>query len=610
MLVSTTMVYFDKTSKAYTVQPVLTMRQSLAKLRRSKPVTYRPSFSDVDLEEKPEIVLGVFAQIQKSETFMRIKTLEEDAPELEPTADKRIAGGEYRFPAKEIQFVCLDLQERHSSALNDLLNNSVFMAPFHGTLACTFCPSNMKPRSYRGLQDMILHIMKHHCNLLRSWFACPACMKPHVMSYHQYISHWEDQHAAVTGLIVRLDETNVSSRLGWGLALLSVFQVCSLLKVANWHDPMETESESVITSIGGYALKNKMSPIQLRDAITRARFAGIEDPDLKRQLYQKWQADRRREETPAPATPSTSNGASYAAAVNTRPARHVPYEPRVPEVITLDLEPYRRSHQASPQPRDKSRGEKEKAATPAPAAAAPRPSLLAPAVTQPTGPRLCNPTVRPSTSKTAAAEFPALPPPGATAAPPGANIQPRPSPLPTQPKKQKTVVIHHVTASEDDSASIRDLADQMKMAAVSSSSPQDRPISPEPLPPGLEDDPLGINDCRIVQLPKQKKKKKAKRAKRDRAHHLQDEVAGFPDTPEEPDVFDQFDTGSDTDSSVDNGPAAHALLDQDDRRDWNEDVNTPLPYQPQSTDPEWYSPTRVSSEAYHIHGYEPHRPPE
>jgi hypothetical protein len=313
-----TMVYFGKLSKAYTVLPVLTMRQSLAKLKRSKPVTYRPFFSNVNLEDKPEIVLGVFAQIQKSETFMRIKTLEEDAPELEPTADKRIAGGEYRFPAREIQFVCSELQDRHSSdhyTVDDLLNNSVFVAPFHGTLACTFCPSNMKPRSYRGLHDMILHIMKHHRNLLRSWFACPSCMKPHVLSYHQYIAHWEDQHAAVAGLIVRLDETNISSRLGWGLALLSVFQVCGLLKVANWHDPMETESESVITSIGGYALKNKMSPIQLRDAITRAHFAGIEDPDLKRRLYQKWQADRRRQETPAPATPSTSNGATYAAAV-------------------------------------------------------------------------------------------------------------------------------------------------------------------------------------------------------------------------------------------------------------------------------------------------------
>jgi hypothetical protein len=82
-----TMVYFGKPLKAYTVLPMLTMRQSLAKLKRSKPVTYRPSFSDVDLADKPEIVLGVFAQIQKSETFMRIKILEEDAPELEPTAE-------------------------------------------------------------------------------------------------------------------------------------------------------------------------------------------------------------------------------------------------------------------------------------------------------------------------------------------------------------------------------------------------------------------------------------------------------------------------------------------------------------------------------------------
>jgi hypothetical protein len=168
------------------------------------------------------------------------------------------------------------------------------------------------------------------------------------------------------------------------------------------------------------------------------------------------------------------------------------------------------------------------------------------------------------------------------------------------------VVIYHVTAGEDDSASIRDLADQMNMAAVATNSPSDRPILPEPLPPGLEEDPLGLNDCKIVQPPRQKKKKKAKR---DRTHHLQDEVAGFPDTPEEPDVFDQFYTGSDTDSSVDDGPAAHALLDQDDRRDWNDDVNTPPPYQPQRSDPERYSPTRVSSEAYHIHGYDPHRPP-
>jgi hypothetical protein len=180
--------------------------------------------------------------------------------------------------------------------------------------------------------------------------------------------------------------------------------------------------------------------------------------------------------------------------------------------------------------------------------------------------------------KTAAAEFPALPPPGTAVAQPGANIQPRPSPLPTQPKKQKTVVIYHVTAGEDDSASIRDLADQMNMATVATNSPPDCPILPEPLPPGLEEDPLGLNDCKIVQPPRQKKKKKTKKAKQDRTHHLQDEVAGFPNTPEEPDVFDQFYTGSNTDSSVDDGPAAHALLDQDEMSARaNEASNCPYP---------------------------------
>jgi hypothetical protein len=93
-------------------------------------------------------------------------------------------------------------------------------------------------------------------------------------------------------------------------------------------------------------------------------------------------------------------------------------------------------------------------------------------------------------------------------------------------------------------------------------------------------------------------------------HHLQDEVAGFPDTPEEPDMFDQFGTGSDCHSCVDDGLAAHALLDQEERRDWNDEVNTPPPYEPQHVDPEQYSPTRASPEAYHIHGYDPHRSPD
>jgi hypothetical protein len=161
------------------------------------------------------------------------------------------------------QFACKELRDRdpeQAYSVDDLLNNSVFVAPARGMLACSFCLDGLCLKIFRGIQDIIAHLMKHHRRLWKAYFTCPACFTPEILTAARYVKHFEDQHSPVMGLIVQMDETCVSSCLPWGLALLSVFQVMEHLHTALLHEPQASEPLSMATARGGFCEKTVVTP--------------------------------------------------------------------------------------------------------------------------------------------------------------------------------------------------------------------------------------------------------------------------------------------------------------------------------------------------------------
>jgi hypothetical protein len=79
------MIYFARPSQAYTVMPLLVLRQLLTTIKRLAPQVYKPAFSMVNLNEHPELVVVLQAQIVKGEVLMRTRFLEEDAKATGPS---------------------------------------------------------------------------------------------------------------------------------------------------------------------------------------------------------------------------------------------------------------------------------------------------------------------------------------------------------------------------------------------------------------------------------------------------------------------------------------------------------------------------------------------
>jgi hypothetical protein len=321
------MIYFARPSQAYTVMPLLVLRQSLARIKRAEPRVYKPAFSTVNLDEHPELVAALQAQVAKGEVLMRTRFLEEDAKATRPSPSQpgtlERPSSEHRFPTRVEQFACKELRDRdpdRAYSVDDLLNNSVFVAPAWGTLACSFCP---------------------------------ACFTPEIFTAAGYVKHFTDQHSPILGLIVRMDETCLSSRLSWGLALLSVFQVMEHLHTALQHEPQASEPISLATARGGFCEKTAMSPQALRDAVTRQRISLL-PLGAQQRVYQAWKQRRDRPASVARSnsTASPSPSCSYAAVAAARAPAAPEYQPRVPRPnAVLDTNHQSRaSTPAAPQP--------------------------------------------------------------------------------------------------------------------------------------------------------------------------------------------------------------------------------------------------------------------
>ena len=135
-------------------------------------------------------------------------------------------------------------------SLEDILSNSVHCAPFWSLSICPYCAERVDVASITCWID---HFASVHRSLFTSSFTCPACVGIKVCTYGTYVQHWDEYHARSLAMLVVLDETNVSARLGCGLALASLMMSMERFKLnVETMQQVNPEQTSMITAFGGY----------------------------------------------------------------------------------------------------------------------------------------------------------------------------------------------------------------------------------------------------------------------------------------------------------------------------------------------------------------------
>ena len=249
-------------STAGTVLPRMTMRAPLSSLKRTKPRLFKPMMAEYDMLDHLFLFLGYGNQIGRDfPQFVRHFTQE---------CGEGTPGHPCRFPPLEDQLRSTDVMLRSTQAdpisLDYLLNNSVFVAPFHGATYCCYCSAVVE---MSGLPSLIQHLMQEHSRLQESIFSCPTCVTVTPLDWASYLDHFQVTHHASSAMLVVLDETAVSSRTAWGLALQAVI---STLATANLVFPIRaSEPADMVTNLGGYRPKGPNSHEALRKAVVTYR---------------------------------------------------------------------------------------------------------------------------------------------------------------------------------------------------------------------------------------------------------------------------------------------------------------------------------------------------
>ena len=257
-VLNASLAFFGKVSNACTVVCKLACRQPLSLLARKEPVIYKPAYADINLKTTPKLLRGIIASMTRVMFPSKINYMKESS--------KREQGKEedvkYRFHPEEIQRQNWDVRSRCGN-LDYILSNTVHCAPFYGTMDCSYCTTVM---TITGMADMIDHLMMEHKRLMESRFSCPVCVTTVLVTWDSYKEHWESVHGPSSAMIVVLDDTNVSMRLGWGLALLAAVAVTANVEVET--DLTDSEEPVTFTSIrGGYAPKAAKAELLMNELV-------------------------------------------------------------------------------------------------------------------------------------------------------------------------------------------------------------------------------------------------------------------------------------------------------------------------------------------------------
>ena len=269
-MLNSSMQFAGRVSVGGTVTRHLMMRDSLACLARKGVKFFKPAFSEVDLLEKEQMLIGLAAVLDRREYGLKAKYFHMDGGVNIP--------GEYefRFAEANLQARCDDIKAygyEQWMGLDMILNNSVFCAPSRGCHTCTFCGEDVHAKNGRCL---IRHLAKAHKKLTTSYFVCPTCIVVRITSWEEFETHWAEKHEAGEALEIVLSESLTHVRYAWGRALVSWIASVeslgaevknSLVEAANG----SSENAEAVSWLGGYCEKTDEKRAEMLQMVVSER---------------------------------------------------------------------------------------------------------------------------------------------------------------------------------------------------------------------------------------------------------------------------------------------------------------------------------------------------
>jgi len=322
-LLNRSMLYFSYVSKLGTITPSLMNRQSLAQLQLGPARPRRAPFSQTDLIGDRLLLSALAAQINRPDYALFTAYMSEDGGETD------LDGRQFRFASIEKQKLSIDLTEREKNfpvSTDDVLNNSIFVTPWHGRSACSFCSEQVE---LNGIHTAVSHLMSKHKNLARAFFTCPTCLLVSVHTWDSFLEHWEEYHQPTSALLVTLEESHISQRMCWGMALCSAIAACDTLDIELF--PEKDEEEWIVSALGGFTLKSapNADPIVLGSKVEAERFALL-PPEVAtavtKREHERYQEEAKRREEKRKRNTNSTESAQYSAP-GEKPKK-VAFEPR------------------------------------------------------------------------------------------------------------------------------------------------------------------------------------------------------------------------------------------------------------------------------------------
>jgi hypothetical protein len=241
-------VFFGKLSTINTSIPKMARRQSLAKLEREAPHPYLPWGAEVDYQQRPDVLRALLLQVYRKDKSCFYKSL--------PVSDKHDKSSLEdwpRFYSKEEQQQTTESRLAgwtNYVSMDSILANSVHVAPWWGTVLCSWCGGIVV---MSGIQDVIGHIVLVHRVLQEGVFSCPTCLGVSIVTWKSWDSHWRQHHAAASACLIVLNETACHARYAWGIGLSAVVAMTNLMNIDMPSHSDGGEIETHVTAYGGFA---------------------------------------------------------------------------------------------------------------------------------------------------------------------------------------------------------------------------------------------------------------------------------------------------------------------------------------------------------------------
>ena len=220
--VNPSLTFFSYVSKNGLITPHLCFRQPLNLIQRDKPRKYSPPYSRVDVDDDDNLTVDLSAALhssgfgQFSKNFCAEGGLEDSA------------GNWFRHAPHSRQLKSMDMKARNGMNLDYVLNNSIFVSPFWGSMECTYCSDRL---FVTEMSVLLRHFCASHKRLLTSLFSCCACLQVELHTKDTFAEHWKSVHQPSLALISVLDETGIHARLAMGLTLSAMFTAIDALEV-------------------------------------------------------------------------------------------------------------------------------------------------------------------------------------------------------------------------------------------------------------------------------------------------------------------------------------------------------------------------------------------